>query len=161
MGTYTGTPRTWVAAETVTAALMNSDIRDPLTALSAAWTSYTPTLSSFTAGNGTAAGYYQRFGKTIDFYAAFTFGSTSAAAANYPQLTLPATAARPLIPVHGGFWDASASAYYLAVAYLSSTTNATLAMPGTNGVRTILSTTLPFTWTTSDQIIVGGRYEAA
>lgn len=28
--TYTGTPRTWVAGETVTAALMNSDVRDPL-----------------------------------------------------------------------------------------------------------------------------------
>ena len=161
MGTYTATPRTWVALETVTAALMNSDVRDPLIALTAAWTSYTPTLAGFTAGNGTATGYYRQIGKTVDFVAIFTFGSSSAAATTTPTLTLPVTAARTPVPLTGIFVDASASLVYTACAYISGTTVAAVGVLGTNGARTNASTTSPFTWTTSDVVCAAGTYEAA
>lgn len=47
------TPRTWVAGETVTAALMNTHVRDNLSALQpggAAWTSVTFSAGNFTGG---------------------------------------------------------------------------------------------------------------
>jgi hypothetical protein len=40
------TPRTWVAGEVVTAAFMNTEVRDALTGIQAAWTVYTPTWTA-------------------------------------------------------------------------------------------------------------------
>ena len=163
MGTYTGTPRTWVAAETVTAAIMNSDIRDPLTALSAAWTSYTPTLTGFTLGNGTIAGAYNRFGKLIVWRASLTFGSTSAGATAMPTFTLPVTSVGTFIAgtITAWFWDTSASQLYQSAANYQSSTTVACGVLSTNGNRVNASTTSPFTWATGDQIIVSGVYEAA
>lgn len=68
MATYSGSSRTWVAGETVTAALMNSDVRDPLAALTGAWNSYTPQIDQGASTNiGKTIGYakYVRVGKFV------------------------------------------------------------------------------------------------
>lgn len=162
MGTYTGTPRTWVAAETVTAALMNSEIRDPLAALSDVWTSYTPAISNFSLGNGSTSGSYLRFGKFVCFWASFTFGSTSAAATGACGISLPVNAARTSINnLYAMIADASPVNEYLAFPRLASVGVVGVYAQGTTGVRTNLSTTSPFTWTTSDTVHVAGTYEAA
>lgn len=127
-----------------------------------AWTAYTPTLGAWTAGNGTAAGRYLQIGKTITFVAKFTFGTTSAAAASVPTLTLPVTAlntdlAFPLI----GWFEQTGTQKYRANAYLVSTTTVGLVIPGTNGISTTPSTTTPFTWASTHVLHVGGTYEAA
>lgn len=164
MGTYTGTPRTWVAGETVTAALMNSDVRDPFLGLADSMTSYSPTMTGFTIGNGTITGYYQQVGKFVHFKVVATFGSTSAAASAVPGFSLPVTAVSssngpPLLTAF--FIDNSPSNSYIASAIQASTTSVSIAIIGSSGLRTVPSTTTPFTWTTSDRIEVSGIYEAA
>lgn len=166
MTTYTGTPRTWSAGETVTAALMNSDVRDPLAAVAGAWTSYTPTLTGFTPGNGTASGAYLRVGKLVIFRAKFVFGSTSAGASATPFLTLPVTAATAEYGgfLSGVFYNTSGSQTYLAVCRRAGTTSSVgFSIPGTSGVATAPTATTPFgeAWATGDIIEVSGTYEAA
>jgi hypothetical protein len=137
-----------------------------LNALAGAWNSYTPTLAGFTPGNGTAAGAYLQFGKFVSFRARFVFGSTSAATTNVPTLTLPVTASANApfsaqsSSVTGCVIDANGSTY-ASGALLLTTTTAGLLLLGTNGVMGTFSTTSPFTWTTSDALVVSGTYEAA
>lgn len=165
MGTYTGTPRTWVASELVDDTILNSAVRDPLTALGSAFASYTPILTGFTPGNGTVAGAYTQFGKLVIFKASFTFGSASAAASAVPTFTIPvpASTAFSYIGLIGGraiFTDAGSTSYAATAALISSTTVGCY-IQGTNGSFGQPTTTTPFTWTTSDIISVSGWYEAA
>jgi hypothetical protein len=74
------TPRTFVTAEIETAAIFNAEVRDALTGIQAAWSTYTPTYTNLTLGNGTAVARYNRTGKTIDLRVALTGGTTSTAA---------------------------------------------------------------------------------
>jgi hypothetical protein len=134
----------------------------------AAWTSYTPTLGGFTAGNGTWSAAYARLGTTCFFRATFTFGTTSAAATAFPTVSLPVTAAAATnVAMHGHFFDSSASAYYTAGARQSSTTVVSLAILspagviGPSGLHVTCTATAPFTWATDDQIVVSGTYETA
>lgn len=126
-----------------------------------AWTAYTPTLGGFTAGNGTWAAGYAQVGKAVHFRAQFTFGSTSAAAAASPTISLPVTSltAANVTSISGYFNNAGTQ--YQAFARLTSTTVATLSIPGASGLATACSTTTPFTWTTGSIIVVSGTYEAA
>jgi hypothetical protein len=127
-----------------------------------AWTAYTPTLGGFTPGDGVATGEYRQVGKTVEFWAKFVLGATSAGASAAPTLTLPVTAsAASHLPLVGSFYDVSATTYYNAVAEQTSTTVASLYIPGASGVFTVLSTTAPFTWATGDIIYLRGTYEAA
>ena len=74
------TPRTWVAGETVTATLMNTEVRDALTGIQAAWTAYAPTwtaTSNPSLGNGVMTGAYQRIGKTIFVKIDLSIGTTT------------------------------------------------------------------------------------
>jgi len=166
MGTWTTTPRTWVAGEVPTATHFNENVRDFGRAFADAWTSYTPTLAGFTPGNGVASGAYMRAGKLIHFRGQFVFGSTSAAASAFPTLTLPVTA---LAGAVGGtlldamVYDASATTRYNVAAWIDTASTVKLAITGTSGVYTTFTTTTPFgaTWTTSDALYVSGTYEAA
>ena len=161
MGLYTGTPKTWTTNETVTAAMFNAELRDPLAALAGSWTAYTPSVLSWTLGNGTVAAYYQQFGKTVDYQIELTLGSTTVVAASL-SLSLPVAAARSNGTVSGYFVDTSASAQWQAAAMQASgTTTVILGMLGTNGSRASLSSTAPFTWASTDLVRVSGRYEAA
>ena len=70
-------PRTWVAGETLTAALLNVHLRDNLNALGDPWTAYTPTLTGWAIGNGTLVARYMATGKLIHAYIKITAGSTT------------------------------------------------------------------------------------
>lgn len=87
------TPRTWVAGETVTAALMNTHVRDNLKAVGDPWVAYTPAwTSSGTApalGNGTIAGGYVDRGNTVDFRLKMTLGSTSTVGTGTYRFSIP------------------------------------------------------------------------
>jgi hypothetical protein len=87
------TPRTWTTGEVVTAAYMNTEVRDALAGIQAAWTAYTPTV---TADGGTfttvsASGRYNRTGKTIDFQVSIVM-TTAGTATGAVRFTLPVTA---------------------------------------------------------------------
>ena len=150
------TPRTWVSGETVTAALMNAHVRDNLKAVGDAWTSYTPTVSNWTGGNGTSSGAYILAGKLVHFRVKFVFGSTSTAAGNFAA-TLPVTAvAARTFAFTAGAYDTSGTAHYGLTSLATSTTGLIVKQVDTN-----LSATVPFTWATGDEIYVSGTYEAA
>lgn len=162
MATWTTAIRTWAAGETVTAANLNAQLKDFASGFGA-WTSYTPTLSGFTLGNGTIAGKYMLVQKTCIFTAKLTFGSTTTAASAFPTATLPVTAASTYAAsvLHARFGDASPGAAYIAYVDLGSTTTIRAGIIGSSGLATVCTTTTPFTWTTSDVVYWSGVYETA
>lgn len=162
------TPRTWVAGEVVTAAHLNTEVRDALAGVQAAWTAY-GSASSFTAagggfalGNGTWLGRYQRIGKTIDFYVKVTLGSTTTVGSGNYRIELPVQphASDP------GMWtvvvaDASTGAYYMGTVFTWTGTTASLAVINPAGGIQQVTPTVPMTVFAGDFYIVRGRYEAA
>ncbi|WP_405769334.1 hypothetical protein OG539_32870 [Actinacidiphila glaucinigra] len=90
-------PRTWVVGETVTAALMNQEIRDQINSMLAAWTTYTPTWAGATTnpvvGNGTLVGLYMKVGRTCHYQINLIMGSTTTYGSGTLAFDLPALAA--------------------------------------------------------------------
>jgi hypothetical protein len=72
----------------LTAAQMNTYVRDNLKAIGDAWTAYTPTWTNLTVGNGTQASAYIAAGKLHVVRVEFVFGSTSSISGT-PEFTLP------------------------------------------------------------------------
>lgn len=144
-------PRTWVAAETVTAALMNAHVRDNLKALGDAWTAFTPTFSgAWTLGNGTLEGWYIKPGRLVIGKVKLTVGSTTSPSGNF-GVTLPWNHANAAIgggaddgpPVGRAVcFDTSASASTYRDVIVNT---ATLRI-----VDPIVTATVPFTWATGD-----------
>ena len=161
-------PRTWVAAETVTAALMNAHVRDNFKALGDAWTSYTPTWTAVTTnptiGNGTQVGGFINPGKLVVFRGKVTAGSTTTFGSGSYRLTLP-TAPNTNQPMRlmVALLDSSASATYQGLTFNVSSTTAPLAIDnGTaGGALAAVSPTVPFTFAQSDTLEFEGCYEAA
>lgn len=127
----------------------------------AAWTTYTPSLTNWTLGNGTITGKWVQVGKTVFFRSVLTFGSTTTAASSAPNISLPtaAIANDNTYDVQARFWHSPSM--YQAAAYQVSTTVYGAFIIGTNGVYLTPSTTTPFTWATGDQVLISGTYEAA
>jgi hypothetical protein len=152
-------PRTWVAGEKPSAATLNEHIRDNFKAIGDPWTSYTSTLGNWTQGNGTLAAAYIEAGKLIHFRIKLTFGTTTVAGGS-PTFTAPFAGTAVRAPVLVQMWDASAAsaaAHKGGFAFFSSTTDILIR----DSSSAVLSATNPFTWTTSDELIVSGTYERA
>lgn len=153
-------PATWTAGLKPSAAWLNQYIRDNFAAIGNPWTSFTPTTTNITLGNGTLAGVYMQAGKFVQFRIKFTLGSTSAVTGS-PTFTLPVTAFGNRVVCAGvSMYDSSAasgSAYKLGGAFNSSTTNLLVR----DDSSTVLSSTSPFTWATDDELLITGCYEAA
>jgi len=154
------TPRTWVAGEKPSASTLNTHIRDNLAAIGDARTSYTSTTTNITLGNGTLSAVYAQAGKDVNFTIKFTLGSTSAITGS-PTFTLPvaATATRAVNAVVLMFDSSAAAAtgYKVGAAFNSSTTVLLLR----DDASAVLSSANPFTWATSDELVITGTYEAA
>jgi hypothetical protein len=121
----------------------------------AAWTTWTPTYTGISVGNGTASAHYQQIGKTVRFRLAFALGTTSGVAAAGNQFTLPIA---PLVNAAGSaiYYDASATAIYAGSAWMQTDNHCSL------GAATgSLTNTVPFTWASTDQLIVSGTYDVA
>lgn len=162
MATFTTASRTWATNEVVTAANMNAQIRDLINGFGAHST-YTPTITGFTLGNGTVAGRYTQVGKWVWFEAQFTFGTTSAAASAAPTCSLPVTAAATAVTssmAQGVFSDTGVNSYR-AIALIASTTTCAAYINGTSGLVTNCSTTTPFTWGNTDVVYWTAIYQAA
>jgi hypothetical protein len=85
-------PRTWAAAETVTAALLNTHVRDNQKAIGDAWTAWTPTVTAETGTftSASASGQYISAGKLVIWRCVVTV-TTVGTAANGLRFTLPVT----------------------------------------------------------------------
>lgn len=159
------TPRTWISGEVVSAAQMNTEIRDAIAGIEAEWDAWTPTLTGFTLGNGSLTARYRRVGKTVDFRVQFTAGSTSTFTAGF-ILTLPVAAAAAGYPAETAL---GAAALYDASAGASSRMGGTAVYTGAGAfflladrdVPSTVGNTAPWTWATGDKFSVTGTYEAA
>ena len=155
------TPRTWAAAEVVTASLMNVHVRDNLKALTE-WTSYTPTWTATggtpTVGDGTLTGKYIVAGNLCHFWFRLRVASGSSIGTTTSWAwSLPATAA--------GYSSAVATivdegnAYFAGFAPISPAATAIdIALDGTAARVGYLQ---PMTWSTAngDSLFVSGTYE--
>jgi hypothetical protein len=152
------TPRTWVAGEVVTAALLNAHVRDNLLAVSGLWTGYTPTISGF-AGTLTVARYTQ-IGKTVSVYVKYTVTSVSGTM----SVSLPATASTNMAAGTGApsigraiVIDNPAVNIYFGDVYPASTTTVQFFAPA----GPLFAAAVPITWTSGDTISFSATYEAA
>lgn len=162
MGTYSGTPPTSITVARAKATDLN-ELALFATAAVTAWSTWTPTLTNLTLGNGTQVAKYAQIGKTVDFLWSLTLGSTSAVGST-PSFTLPVAASTDYPaypPLFGMLTDASTSSRAPAVVNLSSTT--TIIVQYFSSLNTVanIGSTVPWTWTTSDVLTVGGRYYTA
>lgn len=156
------TPRTWAAGEVVTATYMNTEVRDAFAGIQSAWTSYTPTWTNLTVGNGTVAAYYMRVGKTIHARCRIVWGSTtSATSAIGASLPVTPSSAYNLYDAVGvgtlmnGPTAGSTDRYACTAALLS--TSSVYLIQGNSAV----TNAVPFTFASSDVWTFNVTYEAA
>lgn len=161
-------PSTVTTLQTYTSAAHNiivNDIIDHETrilAVETAWTTWSPTYSGVTVGNGTTEAYYRKYGKTVTVAYGFTLGSTSAITGDI-QISLPSSSASaPGEQALNVFFNDFAVSSYPGVAIINASTMYVRAInaSGTYAALATASSTIPFTWGTGDQIRVTGTYLA-
>jgi hypothetical protein len=128
-----------------------------------AWTSYTPTITNLTLGNGVLVAKYKKIGKTVFVEARVVFGSTTSLTGS-PIFYLPSNQSLPLngranvvILDSGANYFKGMSAdvsvnYFYIYAELASGSYVSYAS---------ISSTVPMTWTTNDTISISFFYEEA
>ena len=130
-----------------------------------AWTTWSPTVSGFTKGNGTEVARYCQIGKTVFFEYSFTLGSTSSVS-GLPQISTPVTYKGSLIfnPCGEALIEDKDTAYYFGLVSLQTSTNNLLVYltktDATYARDGYISATVPFTWGSTDRFFISGSYEA-
>jgi hypothetical protein len=170
----TFSPRTWTSGEVATAAMMNTEIRDQFNSFFGAWTTYTPgifaeTGTAPTIGNGTLTGRYLKTGRTVDWVAQLTWGSTSAAGSGGGSenwmIGLPAAPAAGFTQriILVDVFDASTSLHYSGTAIYSTSNGGVFRTIVSNRADAsgIWDSTLPIVYAAGDILYASGRYEAA
>lgn len=159
-------PRTWVSGEIVTAANMNTHVRDQFTELTQVWTAYTPTWSG-TTGNGVIAGRWQKVGMTVNYVASVVWGTTTSHAAARQTLTLPFAYNTNYVVNHivgiSTCYDFATNVWG-GSAYVNGTGAqiefiAEVSQTGTTS--SVVNQTNPMSWGNGDQLYVTGTYERA
>jgi hypothetical protein len=155
-------PRTWVAAEVVTAALLNTHVRDNLKAIGDAWTTYVPTYTGITAiGNATVVAKYMQAGKLVQGYVKITVGSTTTFGATTLSVTTPVTPAIGNLAIGSIFlYDNSTGDTRGGSLYHQAAGTGTTGFLA-SGTTTPATNLVPWTWATSDIIAFSFTYEAA
>jgi hypothetical protein len=134
----------------------------------AAWTSWTPTFSNFTLGNGTVTAKYVQLGKTTQWYLKVVLGSTSVVSGQI-TFTLPAATSSTYSSASADFMASgwildSGTANFACMVGWNTSTTVTLAVwnaAGTYVTYNGVTNLIPMTWTTSDAFALAGTYEAA
>lgn len=129
-------------------------------------TSYTPTITNGSVGNGSIVASYVRSNKSVFGIIKFAIGTTSTITGTL-QFSLPITAAtNPTAPIIGEayFYDNSTATVYNATTFKSSTTvisffalNASL----TYVVGQPINATTPVIFGAGDEVVCSFTYEAA
>jgi len=128
----------------------------------AVYTTYAPTLSGWTIGNGTLTSYYRVLGKTVHYYGRLEVGSTTTvggASTNF-TVTLPETSRFGIASFQmgvGQFRDTSAGINVMAQTVMLSTTTMGVQWAENPGSTTYVqrqawnsTATLPFTIASGD-----------
>lgn len=124
------------------------------------WEAYTPVVSGTGSakGNGTTSGaFIDRDDSTVDFYAQFILGSTSAVGSAI-ELSLPAAALGPesILALEVGVEDAGTGFFPLWPIVLDPGKAILLTFTGAS-----VSTAVPITWAVNDVIRLRGRFRRA
>jgi len=157
---------------TVTAGAGINVIGNVLAAHSALpWVSYVPATTNFTLGNGLNDSRYLLNGKTLDVLIAFRFGTTSTYTSTQWRIGLPPG----LVPFFGtntiaqnhvfglaSMRDVSAaSPWFSGEVILTNNANPLSVRVGDDsaGTNGLLWQGVPFTFTTSDELVMKARFE--
>ena len=141
-----------------------ADIANVVPSIAAPWTAYTPSWTSSgtlpALGNGTAVGYYNQIGKSVDFRFTLTFGSTSTFGTGNYYFSLPIQAAAGYILFQPFGWaiGTPAGSRNNGVAVLNNTSTIQVMQPGG---ASMWAPTYPGAWASANYIQITGRYEAA
>jgi hypothetical protein len=125
-----------------------------------AWTTWSPTYSGLTVGNGTVTARYNTNNNVVFYQWQLIFGSTSSISGEV-TVSLPLTGTgRSLAQV--SILDEFV-AYYVGIGLVGTTSILTRVTTagGTYVGNSSLSSTIPMTWNTGDQMVVTGFYEKA
>ena len=128
---------------------------------SGGYSSWTPTWTGLTVGNGTQTARFTQLGKTVRFDLELIFGSTTAITAAYPDFTFPVAAVKPTAAINAVYIDANVNSYFNTY-YIRTVSGGYLIagnVAGTYMTEAGVSATVPFTWTTGDRFIISGSYE--
>lgn len=133
-----------------------------------AWQNFTPTVSNFTAGNGTLNfAKVIQIGKTVFVRYSFSAGNTTAFTGT-PDITLPVTSVSytgsSLHPIgQFQYFDASVGAYYTGVMGWETTTSARYCVQDVSTYTRLASVTasIPAAVAVGDLILLSMCYEAA
>jgi hypothetical protein len=131
-----------------------------------AWTAYTPTTANITKGSGTLTGAYAVIGKTVFFKIVFVLAADSAVGTG-PTFSLPLTGtvvASVLMfsNIYVQLLDATVAVFQGSVRAASNSSISILGVKtdATYSQDILVTASVPFTWTTSDAIMIHGNYEA-
>lgn len=156
-------PRTWAAGEDLTAALLNTHVRDNFKAIGDAWQSYTPTWSATTTpptlGNGTRAGAYIQAGNLIIYRITIVFGSTTAVGSGFYTFTVPVAAAAGASYQPAGTATLLDSSVPAARPQVASFNNSSSQIVLQDTAGTYVAHNAPYAWATNDRIMISGVYE--
>jgi hypothetical protein len=129
-----------------------------------AWTSYTPTWTNLTVGNGTLVARYCQVGKVVTVMIRLTFGSTTAVTGGYVQVGAPVTSAVSAGALGNAYMLDNGVADYPGLVKQDGTTAFAIQpinAAGTYAALGNLTATTPFTWGSGDILNVYFNYEAA
>lgn len=139
------------------------------TAAMGEWTSFTPTWSNLTIGNGTNTGKYMQVGDWATVEVIVVWGSTTSIAGAVSMTNLPVSNVAGSVQLEGhcAFYDSSSGA--LAPGAIQPSAATTIipeyfqsnAGPPVFDSMVALAATLPFTWATSDQMYLYFSYRTA
>lgn len=123
---------------------------------------YVPTFGNTTNVNGTVTGEYRIIGKLLYFNVNFTLGASSTVTGNV-TITMPFTSlaiAGTQDPRGSGLlMDANGSTYFARLVLIGSSVFLyALAVGGTYLSATAISSTVPFTWTNTDEMSASGYF---
>jgi len=129
------------------------------------WTTWTPTRTSITIGNGTETARYLESNGTIFVHYRLEWGSTTSVSGN-PEWTLPVTAKSTSDQAFGtaNTRDQGTASYFSQIEIFTSGTKfkfGAIKTDGTYAENGGLSATVPFTWGNTDVMVTYFWYEKA
>lgn len=136
---------------------------DALSALSIAWTAFTPAWTNLTVGDGTNGGRYAKIGKTVVYEVLFIHGTTSSVG-SAPYFTLPVAKSASFnanLPIGSvRFWDNNVTTWYNGMQSADGYVFCFNAS-GTYLQNIYVTAGAPFTFAVNDYIAITGFYESA
>lgn len=158
-----------VTANITDASVTNAKLATATGEPGGAWTTYTPTLSGrLNDSKWTKTCSYKQVGKTVFYKISLVASNATPMDGGSAEaiVSLPVTSINWGSPINIGnvrILDSGTAAYYGHAEWAStSTINVRVSnAAGTYITPTVITSTVPFTWTTSDEIQIIGFYEAA